>query len=470
MISTEDKNDAIFALARNIVGIRFEDIPREVREVTKRSILDILGVIIAGSELGEGCKEIVKLIKQMGGRKDSTILVYGDKVPCALAAFANSAMAHSLDYDDDHRQAAVHPTLATFPAALAVAEKVKGVTGKEFITGITLGNDLVCRLALAVTKGPRGNKLDWNMSSVVGVLGAAAVSAKLLNLDQNGMVNALAIAMQLASGTGEIAFSLGNKYRGLYGGPVAAGGVMSALLAREGITGPKQCLEGRAGLYNVHFNGLYRRESLMKELGKTFEGRNVDFKPWPSCGHTMNHIQAALRVMKRNNLRVSDIVQIIPIVGEQTRALCEPLELRQRPMSSLDAKWSIPWTIACAILRGKVTLNDFTPDGIKDTNTIELTHKITPEFQPQQSSDSYKVPPGIVQIKTKDGRIFSERVDYWHGAHQDPMTMDEIISKFRGCASYAAKTMSKKKILRIIDIVDSLEEIIEMTELINQFI
>lgn len=461
-VSNEQK-DAVFALAKNMLDVRFEDVPREVREITKRSILDILGVIIAGSELGEGCQEIVNLIKQMRGRKESTILVYGDKVPCLLAAFANGGIAHSLDYDDDHRQAAMHPTLATFPAALAMAEKVKGVTGKEFITVIALGNDLVCRLALAVTTGPRGNKLDWNMTAVVGVLGAAAVSAKLLNLDQNGMVNSLAIAVQLASGTGEVAFSLGNKYRGLYGGPVAAGGVMSASLAREGITGPKHCLEGRAGLYNVHFNGLYRRESLTKELGKTFEGTNVDFKPWPSCGHTMNHIQAALQVMKRNSLRASEIAQIIPVVGEQTRALCEPLELRQRPMSSLDAKWSIPWTMACAILRGNVTLNDFTPDGIKDASTIELAHKITPEFQPQQSSDSYKVPPGIVQIKTNDGRIFSERTDYWHGSHQDPMSMDELASKFQDCA----RVLPKKKVHRIIDLVSNLEEIDDIGQLVK---
>jgi len=464
MVSCEQK-DAIFAMAQNMVSIGFEDLPHDVKQVTKRSLLDIVGAIIAGSGLGEGCKEIVDLMKQMGGRKESTILVYGGKAPCPMAAFVNAAMAHSLDYDDDHRQAASHPTLVTFPAALATAEKVKGITGKEFITTIALGNDLVSRLALAVTMGPRGNRLDWNMTSVTGVFGAAAVSARSLRLDQNGMVNALAIALQFSSGTGEIGFSLDNKYRGLYGGPVAAGGIMAALLAQRGITGPKNCLEGRGGLYQAHFNGLYRREVLVNELGKRFEGANVDFKAWPSCGHTMNYIEATLKVMEENNLLPNDILDIIPVVGEQTQALCEPLGLRQRPPTPMDAKWSIPWTIACAALRGKVTFSDFTPEGIKDLNTIELAEKVTPEFQSQQSGDSYKVPAGIVKVRTRAGKVFSKRVDYWHGAHQNPMSMDEVISKFRDCASHSIKPMSKRKILQIIDLINHLEEIDDMTEL-----
>jgi len=467
MVSNEQK-DAIFAMAENMVSIGFEDLPQDVKQVTKRSLLDIVGAIFAGSGLGEGCKEIVHLMKQMGGKRESTILVYGGKLPCPMAAFVNAAMAHSLDYDDDHRQAASHPTLVTFPSALAAAEKVKGITGKEFMTMIALGNDMVSRLALAVTMGPRGNKLDWNLTSIVGVFGAAAVAARAFHLDQDGMVNTLGIALQFSSGTGEVGFSLDNKYRGLYGGPVAAAGIMAALLAQGGITGPKNCLEGRGGLYRVHFNGLYRRDVLMNELGKRFEGANVDFKAWPSCGHTMNYIEATLNVMKENHLSPNDLLEMIPVVGEQSQALCEPLGLRQKPPTPMDAKWSIPWTVACAALRGKVTFDDFTLEGIKDPNTIELAEKVTPEFQSQPSGDSYKVPSGIIKVRTRAGKIFSKKVDYWHGAHQNPMSMDEVISKFQDCASRSIKPLSKRKMLRIIDLINHLEELNDITGLIQE--
>lgn len=467
-MSVTESKDVVFDLADNMVNIKSKDIPQNIKEITKRSILDILGTILAGSRLGEGCKEVVDLVKEIGGKKESTILVYGSKVPSPLAAFANAAMAHSLDYDDVHKQATVHPTLVTFPAALAVAEKIRGIKGEEFITVIALGNDLVSRIALAVNAGPRGHKMDWLMTSVAGVFGSAAVSGRLLGLDKDGIVNALAIALQLASGTHEVGFSLDNKYRGLYAAPVVLQGIIAALLVQRGITGPRNCLEGRGGLYNVHFNGLYNRDSLVNELGKRFEGGNVGFKPWPSCGHTLNHIDATVQVMRENALKATDIVEIIATVSEEHRPLCEPLELRQKPPSPLDAKWSIPWTIACAALREKVTLGDFTSDGIKDAATIELAQKVRIKFQPQQSATPYKVPPGIVEIKMESGEVFSKRVDYWHGALQNPLSKDELVSKFRDCASYSARIIPKKKILQVVDIVDNLEEIDDINLLIKQ--
>lgn len=140
--------DAAFAFAKNVVNVRYEDIPPEAIEVTKKDILDTLGVIVAGSTV-PGAKELVELVKEGGGKRESTIIAHGGKVPSWLAAFANGAMGHAADYDDLHEEAIVQAGTSVIPASFAIAERVGKIGGKELITAIALGIDMVCRLGLA---------------------------------------------------------------------------------------------------------------------------------------------------------------------------------------------------------------------------------------------------------------------------------------------------------------------------------
>lgn len=292
------KEDAAYALAKNIVKVEYGDIPREALEVAKRDILDTLGVAIAASSLVPWCKEIVELVREGGGKGESTIIVFGGRVPSWMAALANGAMAHCLDYDDTCDDGYTHLGMSTIPPAFAIAERLGKVSGKEFLTAVTLGLDLNCRLGLAAIRGaPDAAFSGWLHGQLFGFFTAATTAGKLLRLDEDKMLNAPGIADAQASGNMECAWGGEANTREMYGGFTSKGGVLSALMAQRGITGAKNVLEGKAGLYPLHYHG-YDLASLTTDLGNKFEGINLSFKPWPSGRTTHRFIEGAWRIVQ----------------------------------------------------------------------------------------------------------------------------------------------------------------------------
>jgi len=460
--------DVGYTLAANIASVKFEDIPGDVVDITKKSLLDTLGTIIGGSGAGAGTKEIAELVKAGGGKEESSIIGHGVKTNAWMAAFANGAMAHALDYDNVHDDAFTHPSTSTVPAALAVAERVGRVSGKEFITAMTLGDDLHCRLAYSLSRqGNPSIQGAWMPPLALGGFAAAAVSAKLLGLDQERIVDAFGIALNRTGGPLEIVLDPG-LLRGLYAAFPAITGVLAALMAERGIPGIKTCFEGRAGLYNVYFRGVYDRASLTKGLGKVFEGAGVSFKPWPSCRFTNPYIDATLQIVRDQDLRPGDVVEIV--VGyeaENVRNCCEPLEVRRNPLTPPEAKLSIPFTVAMAIARRKIEISDFSPDSIKAPALLRLARKVIPRYDPQLKSDSKTMLPAVVEIKTKGGRVYSKRVDLVYGHPQNPMSWEDLIQKFRDCASYSAKPIPKENIDQVIEKITKLEGVRDMRKIVS---
>lgn len=199
MQQKEGEMDPIFNLVRNVTQARYEAIPANVVEATKKEILDCLGVALAGSS-ASGVGELVELVKEWGGSKQSSVICYGLKVPAPNAAQANATMIHARDYDDGHAGALIHPGVISVAACFAVAEQKGRVSGKEFITAVTLSTDLICRLGLA-TK-PEGSlaTAGWHFTTLYGFLSAAAAAGRILGLDEDKMVNALGIAYHQCSG------------------------------------------------------------------------------------------------------------------------------------------------------------------------------------------------------------------------------------------------------------------------------
>ena len=223
------ENDVAYALAQNVAGVNYKDLPPEVVEVTKMSVLDTLGVIVAASGTVPGIPEMVELAKETGGREESTIVGFGGRVPAWMAAFVNAAMGHALDYDDLHHGAMVHPSSPAVTAGFAVAERVGNVTGSDFIAAVALGNDLACRLGLSVPL-----KGTWHPTTVFGVFGAAAISGKLLGLDEEKMVNALGLAYHQCGGAGS-GVGDGALAKRMGPGLAAKAGITAALMAERGI-------------------------------------------------------------------------------------------------------------------------------------------------------------------------------------------------------------------------------------------
>jgi len=461
MSETTKKKDVVHELAAHIVRCDFDDLDATTVEVTKKSILDTLGVMAAASGMTPECRPLVELIKDAGGREESTIMGFGGRVPAWMAAFVNGALAHSLDYDDLYYEAPVHPSSPVISAALAVAERVGPVSGKSFIAAVTLGNDLSCRIGHGMHW-----KMDWNPTTVIGAFGATAASGKILNLDNNHMVSALGIALSEAAGTQEMRYSVGNHLGGLRDGYPARGGALSALMAQRGILGPENSFEGRAGLINVHFGGDFDRDALTDGLGQIYQGNQVSIKAWPTCGTSHVYIDSALRIMTQNNLGARDVETITLYAGDFAMLHCEPLNERCQPLTSPDAKYSIPYAVALAVAKGRVTIDDLTPEAIRDPVVLTMARRIHLKLDPAFNAE-HGEPPGKVEIGTTDGRTFALALEFGYGHHNNPISTEDVVGKFLDCVSHAVHPVSRTEAEQVANIVMTLEDAPDVAPIIR---
>jgi 2-methylcitrate dehydratase PrpD len=457
-----DKEDASSLLARNFASTRYADIPQEIRERVKMSILDTLGVSIAASSLAPGCRELADLAKEGAGRRESTILVFGERVPAWMAAFVNGGMAHGLDFDDVHHEGLSHPSGAVVPAAFAIAERVGATNGQDFITAIALGHDMVMRM-LSSLHWDIKLLFNWLRFPVVAVFGAAATCGKLLGFNEDKIQAAIGTALCYSAGAGQLRYS---NVRGLYDSWAAQGAVMAALMAEKGIAGPTHPLEGDTGFFNVYFRGEYDRNILLADLGRKFFGTYIGYKAWPSCAATQPSINATLELVQQHDLDPEDIDEIAVSVGAHTVVNCEPLEYMRKPKTILEAKFSVPFTVALAATRRRVTLTDFTQESINDTAILALTQRVATKLDAQLNA-SRGLDGSIVDIKTKTGKKYSQRTDCVYGHYRNPMNMEAIIAKFKDCASYSAKPLSAKNLEKTVATVLKLEEVNDAGEIIR---
>jgi 2-methylcitrate dehydratase PrpD len=273
------KEDAADILAKNVVDCQYDDIPVDVLENTKRGILDSLGVIIAGSSF-HGIKPPLELAREWGGREESTILVFGDKVPAVHAVFVNGIMGEAWDFTDAYSIGITHIAVPTTSAAFAMAErKDEPVTGKDLLTAVVLGQDVGLRMFryMEMTAG-------FSLNGLHSCYGVTAVAGRMLGLNEDQLGNGFGIAYNQMSGSAQSYLEKADTKEMIAGGEPARIGVVSGLLAQRGFTGPRNSIEGPSGFCKQYCRGRCNLERLTANLGKEFEGINIGFKPYP-CGY-----------------------------------------------------------------------------------------------------------------------------------------------------------------------------------------
>ncbi len=451
-------------IANYAANISYNDLPENVIDIAKKCILDNLGVCIGASTKGIGHEKLFNLVKEFGGKAESIVLGFGGKVPAHMAAFINGGLARGLDYDETFDDAPSHPSDVTIPAALSIAEQIGGVSGKEFITAVTLGNDIICRLGFSIARRPQGFKLDWAFNSVFGVFGGTVACANLLGLKTDQVEDALGIALHQTSGTFQSRFTTDATLWNMATSFPAMSSVLAALMARAGITGGKNSLEGQAGLYQMYFNNDWREDALIDQLGKRFETTNISFKPWPGVRYNHSYIDAVLQLMHQQSITADNIKEIILFVAGWVQRFCEPLEERRKPKSILAAKESLPYLVAVAATKGKVLVGDVIPEGIEDLNVLKFAEKIKWEYDERFNSES-KIGPAKVKIELKNGKFYEKELSIGYGHPQNPISWKDLTDKFRDCVSYSAKPISKENVEKVIDMIRSLENINNINEI-----
>jgi 2-methylcitrate dehydratase PrpD len=445
------------ALAANIVKTGYADLSDEVREMTKKSILDTLGVILPPTTLEKTCISLYELMMEAGGKKESTLLGFGGKAPCWTAAFINGACAHAIDFDDGvsgdipiH-----HPTASTLPAALAMAERIGNVKGEDFITAVALGNDLSVRMAYC----PQGNNMmdfPFFTITIFGVFSAAAACGKLLNFSELEMLNTFGLALHRAAGVREALFAPDSEIRAIRDGFTNQEGVISALMAGKGISACKDAIEM---LFKAYFADRYITEPLLLDLGKKFRGSEAKFKIWPSCAQTHSYIQAALHIAKEYDIKPENIKEVILTGSEDGAQHCKLPEAAE-PSSPIAAKFSVAFCVAVALAKRRVVISDFLPQNLKNIEVIEIARKIKFNVNPAFGVFS----PVTIEVTTRKGESFSFKQDSSNNSSAN-LSVEELIAKFKDCAGHSRKRLSKAKVDKLVSLVLQLEKVNDINEI-----
>ena len=459
--------DAIVPLVKNLMRIRYEDIPPQVLTATKRSVLDTFAAMLAGSS-AQGCPEVVAQVLEWGGKEQSTIFNYDQKVPIFLAALANGMMARAVDFDDVFEPGTMHASASIVPAAMAAAEMKGGLDGKQFLTAVTLGIDMICRMG-RTHKIPSGLS-GMNVTFQYACFGCAGVVGRIVDLDEEKMIHAMGLAYSQTAGNSQnlLEGTLATRFSQ---GLAAQAGVYSAVFARRGITAARDVLEGKFGYYPVYHGGEYDVRNLLDGMGERFEGANVTLKKYPCCMHSHAAIDGILDISGDQDLNPEDVERVTVKINQQGfNFVCLPLEKTRVPQSIPEAQFSLPYAAATALVKRKVFLDDFTEEQIRNPHVLKVAQRVDCLVDPElDKSYQGKVTPAILEIRTKNGKVFSRRVVERRGAPSNPLTMEEIEEKFRQCAPFARNPVPEDKIREILLFLKGMEDQDDVTRILRLF-
>jgi len=421
-------------LADFTAGLEYPQIPPDIRDRAKMRVLDFLGVALAGSQIPSS-RIMIEVVKELGGTKESSIVGERMKVSCTNAALANGTMAHASDYDDDHRSATMHPGSAVVPAALALAER-EGCEGPRLIEAVIAGYEVICRVGEAFL-GTQYHE-GFHPTGACGVFGAAAAAAKILKLPPKEIIWAFGIAGTQASGLEEWK-SDGTWIKRMHPGKAAQSGILAALLAKKGYTGPATIFEGKYGFLNAFsFERTYDARKITEGLGEVFIGHETAFKPYPCCRFLHQVIDGVLDMVKQNQLMPGDIKEVrVRTFKVGIDTLMKPEERRYRPKTIVDAQFSIPFVVGAAVVRRRISLSEFTEESIRDPEILEIASRVKGEEDPEYTKGYPAKFPTSIEVELESGASLKCYVDIPSGDPEkreyveNPLRFnEEIVKKF----------------------------------------
>lgn len=469
-------------IADFVVETNFRNLPGNVVHDTKRIILDTIGCGIGGFFLDKG-KIVIDVVREMGGKPESTIFGIGDKVSCANAVFANADLANALDADENFMNQTHHAAVAAV-AALAMGERA-GATGKELITSVALGVDVNSRVSLSLVPfqivGNPPNDVMWAPCAGMGyaALGAAAAAGKILNLDKEKMANALGLAGANTSVPSLVKLimagvSFMQKYAGF--GFIAHTGVLAALLAEKGYSSDRTILDGDFGFWRFSGSAGVDWDLLVGEIGKKWWISEASIKFYPSCRATHIVLDLFYKIMEEQKLDPDEI--------DGVTARVQPLAMNMPPIASpsltpsigdLSLQFNIPYLISVAALGIKPGPEWYSPERLTDPRLKELMRKVKIEVDPEAIEvvprelreapiKRAKRTPCSITIFAR-GKKFDAHAEYARG---DPwlaefrMSDDQLKEKFR---AFTCNILSTNKIQKAIDYIFELENVGNITKL-----
>ncbi len=428
-------HDLSLDLCAAVAEWRYEQLPADVVATSKALLLDTLGVI-GGACHAPGIAELNARLSRWESSGSATGLVGKRRYTPPSAALANGAAAHALDFDDQHDPARVHTSCVVLPTLLATAEDIGGVNGRDFLVAFAIGAELHARFGLACY-----NSLGkgWHPTMVFGTLAASVAAGRLLELDTQGLANAIGLAYHQTSGSAQ-SMRDGVLSKRLGAGFAARNAVTAAALAAEGLTGTRRTLEGNAGLFALYERGEVNTDVLTRELGVSWRVSEYSIKPYPCC--RCNHTAIGLGIrLHDQGIRAADIERIEIRMGEVNwLTVGEPYDVSRD--SVVHAQFNAAYSFARALRDGRVNLETYTKPAIADPAIVALT-RLTGVVS-DSSLECTAIEPARVAVTLKSGRVMELSSDTIKGSPQEPMTRAELEAKFAACLKFGLNAGPEK--------------------------
>lgn len=427
-------------LADYVASARFEDLPPATVAAARRSALDTLAAMLAGSS-AEGIDAILGLAASWGGAPQARVIGTGMRLPAPLAAWCNGAMARAREIDDCVDFLPVHPSASAVPALFALADQAGGMSGRDFVTALAVGQDVKIRLGQAV----RQNAMQSGRNNLFKIFGPTAAVARALGLDGERTLHALGIAFSHAVGDAQCALEGALALR-LQQGIVAQGAVVSGLLAQQGFTGAREFLLGRWG-YLRAFEPDPRIEALTDDLGKSFRGELISIKPHASCRATHEAIDLALALRGEKGEAAASVQRILLTVTQEVENLVGlPRETRLRPFSSADAQFSLPYTVAAALQRNQVFLAELESESYTDAGLLDLAARVEVLGDAAMRTEQI-IGSTRLEAWWADGSHWVGETRFASGSPAQPITEAAHVAKLRASAQRASRPPSDAALL-----------------------
>ena len=436
--------------------LAYDDIPGNVIEHAKDHLLDTYGCGLAASAMGIAT-EGRSTMRELGGIGDAVVIGQAEGMPPANAAFANAMLCHGLDFDDTHSDSVSHVSTVVCPAALAAAQG-KGSSGADLITAIVIGNEIVTRVGMA-TPGAF-HKRGFHPTAICGIFGATASVGRLLGNDADTITRAFGIAGSMASGLFAY-LADGTPTKPIHPAWAAHGATIANQLAAFGAIGPKSVFEGKFGLYHsfLGIKEIYLQDQLA-DLGERWETPRIAYKPYPACHFIHGSLGATASVAAGRTFTADEIDEITVRVPEAGVALVlEPETEKRAPRSEYEGKFSLQYSTAAMLGRGRVGVSDYTEEAIGDQGVLDIAAKVSYETKEYASYPSEGFPGGV-EIKLANGDVLEAELDHQKGGPDNPMSREEVSAKYQENARLALDADGRGALESAIGAIESQDDLV----------
>jgi 2-methylcitrate dehydratase PrpD len=448
--------DVTETIAGFAADLKFDRIPPAAIEEAKKALRDCLGVALAGSN-EEDAKICAEIARQESAKEESTVYGQRFKTSAIHAAFANGTAAHAMDFDHSFTLMG-QPTAPIIPAAFALGDAL-GAGGRQILEAYTAGFESTAKLVFSLREASQDG---WHGPGTLGVFGASVACAKLLGLNATQIQMALGIAASMASG---VVANFGTMTKPLHVGLAARNGVTAARLAQGGFTANARAIEAGVGFYENFYHGSPVDTRPFEELGKTFalETDGIRIKPYPCGGLTHPTIDATFELCAKQGISAGMIDSVDAAVTKHTY---NRIAFRV-PQNGIQGKFCMPYLLSRAITDGKVGLDIFTDEAVRDRNILTLAEKIEMRLDPSLKASSPGGRPCRVTMRLKNGQTYSCEKEHAKGTPEVPMTLDEMRSKFTDCARQTLDRESTERARESIERLETLSDIRPLCEILR---